>query len=118
LFGRVRAVTAAAHDHGAVPFPVVAERAGPGRPEVWFNMAPPMSFPSARNVRMEPSGIPRNYLIEVPAAGWRGENLLVNGIDTGASMNVEFDYNTEVVDAATIERLRATYLDLLRAAAT
>ncbi len=118
LFSRVRAVTAAAHDHGAVPFPVVAERAGPGRPEVWFNMAPPMSFPSARNVRMEPSGIARNYVIEVPAAGWRGENLLVNGIDTGASMNLEFDYNTEVVDAATIERLRATYLDVLRAAAT
>ena len=118
LFGRVRAVTAAAHDHGAVPFPVVAERIGPGRPEAWFNMAPPMAFPRARNVRMEPSGIPRNYVIEVPAAGWRGENLLVNGIDTGTSMNLEFDYNTEVVDAATIERLCAAYLDVLRAAVT
>jgi acyl-CoA synthetase (AMP-forming)/AMP-acid ligase II len=118
LFGAVRAASVGAHDHATVPFPVVAERVGQRaeRPEVWFIMAPPMSFPGARNARIEPAGIARNYVIEVPASGWRGENLLVNGIDTGESINLEFDYNTEVVDAATIERLCASYLDILHAA--
>ncbi len=81
LFDIVRTALASAHDHGTVPFPVVAQRARPGadRPEVWFNMAPPIMFPQARNVASSQSELPRNYVIEVPAAGWRGENLLVNG---------------------------------------
>jgi non-ribosomal peptide synthetase component F len=117
LFGAVRAAVVGAHDNATVPFPAVAERVGQhaDRPEVWFNMAPPMtSFPVARNVQIEPSGIARNYVIEVPADGWRGENLLVNGVDTGESINLEFDYNTELVDAATIERLCAACLSLLK----
>jgi acyl-CoA synthetase (AMP-forming)/AMP-acid ligase II/acyl carrier protein len=120
LFDAAQAAAAAAHDHGTVPFPVVAERVGQraDRPEVWFNMAPPMEPPRAGNVIIEPSGLGRNYVIEVPAAGWRGENLLVNGIDTGESINLEFDWNTELVDAATIGQLCAAYLSLLRAVTT
>jgi len=120
LFAAVRAAVAGAHDHGTVPFPVVATRAGPGadRPEVWFNMAPPMMFPQPRSVAIEPAELPRNYVIEVPAAGWRGENLLVNGIDTGKSIQLEFDYNTALVEGETIERLCASYLGLLRAVTT
>jgi hypothetical protein len=120
LFDAVQAAAAAAHDHVAVPFPVVAERVGQhaDRPEVWFNMAPPIEPPGAGNVSIEPSGLGRNYVIEVPALGWRGENLLVNGIDTGESINLEFDWNTELVDAATIDQLCATYLGLLRAVTT
>jgi hypothetical protein len=54
----------------------------------------------------------------VPAAGWRGENLLVNGIDTGTSIQLEFDYNTMLVERETVDRLCASYLGLLRAATT
>jgi hypothetical protein len=120
VFGAVHSTAAGAYDHATVPFPVVAERAGAsaGRPEVWFNMAPPMSFPSPSSVLIEPSGIARNYLIEVPAAGWRGENLLVSAVDTGEAIGLEFDYNTELVDAATIDRLCAAYLGILRAVVT
>jgi hypothetical protein len=120
VFGAVHSTAAGAFDHATVPFPVVAERAGAsaGRPEVWFNMAPPMSFPSPSSVLIEPSGIARNYLIEVPAAGWRGENLLVSAVDTGEAIGLEFDYNTELVDAATIDRLCAAYLGILRAVVT
>ncbi|MGD0063158.1 MAG: AMP-binding protein [Streptosporangiaceae bacterium] len=120
LFDIVRTALASAHDHGSVPFPVVAGRARPGadRPEVWFNMAPPMTFPQARNVAIEPAELPRNYVIEVPAAGWRGENLLVNGIDTGTSIQLEFDYNIALVQGETIDRLCASYLGLLRAVTT
>jgi hypothetical protein len=77
-----------------------------------------MTFPPARNVAIEPAELPRNYVIEVPAAGWRGENLLVNGIDTGNSIQLEFDYNTAVVQGETIDRLCASYLGLLRAVTT
>jgi acyl-CoA synthetase (AMP-forming)/AMP-acid ligase II/acyl carrier protein len=120
LFDIVRTALASAHDHGAVPFPVVAQRARPGadRPEVWFNMAPPITFPQARNVTVEPAELPRNYVIEVPAAAWRGENLLVNGLDTGTSIRLEFDYNTALVQGETIDRLCASYLGLLRAVTT
>jgi acyl carrier protein len=118
LFDAVQSAMAGAYDHATVPFPLVADRVGQhaDRPEVWFNMAPPMS-PSSRagTVQTEPFSLPRNYVIEVPAAGWRGENLLVNGMDTGESLNLEFDYNTMLVEAATIDRLCATYLDTLRA---
>jgi acyl carrier protein len=118
LLDAVRTAMIRAHDHATVPFPLVAERAGQqaDRPEVWFNMAPPTSSsPRAGTVRTEPFSLPQSYIIEVPAAGWRGENLLVNGIDTGESMNLEFDYNTKLIEAATIDRLCATYLDILRA---
>jgi hypothetical protein len=81
-------------------------------------MAPPMTFPQARNVAIEPAELPRNYVIEVPAAGWRGENLLVNGIDTGTSIQLEFDYNIALVQGETIDRLCASYLGLLRAVTT
>jgi hypothetical protein len=120
VFGAVHSMAAGAYDHATVPFPVVAERAGAsaGRPEVWFNMAPPMSFPSSSSVLIEPSGIARNYLIEVPAAGWRGENLLVSAVDTGEAIGLEFDYNTELIDAAAIDRLCAAYLGILRAVVT
>jgi acyl carrier protein len=120
LFGTVRTAVAGAHDHGTVPFPVVAKRVRPdaARPEVWFNMAPPMTFPQPRSVVIEPAELPRNYVIEVPAAGWRGENLLVNGIDTGTSIQLEFDYNTTLVEGEMVGRLCASYLGLLRAATT
>lgn len=119
LFGAVQTAAAAAQDHGTVPFPLVAELAGPsaGRPEVWFAMAPPPMEPvRAASVIVEPSGLPRSYPIEIPASAWRGKNLMVNGVDTGDSIHLDFDWNTELVDAGTIGRLRATYLDLLRAA--
>jgi acyl carrier protein len=118
LFDAVQSAMAGAYDHATVPFPLVAERVGQqaDRPEVWFNMAPPMSSsPRIGTVQTEPFCLPHNYVIEVPAAGWRGENLLVNGMDTGKSLSLEFDYNTRLVEAATIDRLCATYLDTLRA---
>jgi acyl carrier protein len=118
LLDAVQTAMAGAYDHATVPFPLVAERVGQhaDRPEVWFNMAPPgSSSPRAGTVQTEPFTLPQNYVIEVPAAGWRGENLLVNGRDTGRLLNLDFDYNTELVEAATIDRLCATYLDTLRA---
>jgi acyl carrier protein len=119
LLDAVQRAMASAYDHATVPFPLVAERVGQqaDRPEVWFNMAPPMSCaPRAGTVQTLPFTLPRNYVIEVPAGGWRGENLLVNGMDTGESLILEFDYNTRLVEAATIDQLCSVYLDTLRAA--
>jgi acyl carrier protein len=121
LLDAVQTAVIGAHDHATVPFPLVAERVGQqaDRPEVWFNMVPSMPSsppsPCAGAVRAEPFSLPRNYVNEVPAAGWRGENLIVNGVDTGESIIVDFDYNTKLVEAATIDRLCAAYLDILRA---
>jgi len=121
LLDAVQLAVAGAHDHATVPFPLVAERVGgqAARPEVWFNMAPPAAYGGcpapAATVAAEPFALPRNYVIEVPAEAWRGENLLVNGIDTGEWLNLEFDYNTELVTAATIGRLCDAFLDILRA---
>jgi acyl carrier protein len=126
LLDAVHTAMVGAHDHATVPFPLVAERVGQqaDRPEVWFNMAPLVSGPTrAGPVRAEPFSLPRdyvidlprNYVIEVPSLGWRGENLLVNWMDTGESLNLELDYNTELVEAATIDRLCAAYLDILSA---
>jgi acyl carrier protein len=117
LLDGVQRAMAGAYDHATVPFPLVAERVGQraDRPEVWFNMAPPMSCSArAGTVQTEPFILPRNYVIEVPAGGWRGENLLVNGMDTGESLSLEFDYNTMLVEATTIDQLCAVYLDTLR----
>ena len=118
LLDAVKTAMVGAHDHATVPFPLVAGRVGQqaDRPEVWFNMAPPVSGPApAGPVRAEPFSLPRNYVIEVPALGWRGENLLVNGMDTGEWLNLEFDYNTKLVETETIDRLCAAFLDALRA---
>jgi acyl-CoA synthetase (AMP-forming)/AMP-acid ligase II len=119
LLDAVQTAVVGAHDHATVPFPLVAKRVGQqaDRIEVWFNMAPLMSSsssPRAGTVQAEPFSLPRNHVIEVPAAGWRGENLIVNGMDTGESMNLEFDYNIKLIEAATIDRLCATYTDILR----
>lgn len=118
LFDAVQTAMAGAYDHASVPFPLVAERVGQqaGRPEVWFNLAPPMSSaPRGGTLRAELFALPRHYVIEVPDAAWRGENLLVSAMDTGEWLNLEIDYNTRLIEAATIDRLCVAYLDILRA---
>jgi acyl-CoA synthetase (AMP-forming)/AMP-acid ligase II len=125
LLDAVQMAVVGAHDHATVPFPLVAKRVGqqadrPVSPEVWFNMAPTSSSssssaPRAGTVQPEPFSLPQNDVIEVPAAGWRGENLILNGVDTGDSLTLDLDYNTKLIEAATIDRLCATYTDILRA---
>jgi len=118
LYDNVRDVTVRAYDHEQVPFPLLADKIGQraGEPEVWFNMAPPMPTPQVKRMVIDLADVPRNYSIDVPPESWRGENLMVNGVDTGLEIDLEFDYNTKAIDAATIDRLCESYMDLLRTA--
>ena len=117
LLDRVRRGVLEAYGRQDVPFPLVADRAGVRAAQVWLNVALRPALARFRGIAVDTQALPRDYPIDVPAAGWRGETLICNLADTGDEIAGLIDYNTAQVGAEAVRELADDLLAQLRDAA-
>ena len=112
LLGRVRAVALDAYAHQDVPFEKLVEKLEPER-----SMSRTPFFQvmfSARNVPETPMQVPGLTISGVEVeTGTAKFDLILLADEREGGISIAFEYNTDLFDAATIERMASHYSTLL-----